>query len=172
VRVAAEGIVLREWSAADVAALPALFDDPDVARFTPLASPFDEAAARAYLDRAAEARAEGRRLQLAVTADGGAPLGEALLFTAADDPFAIEAGYVIGPRHRGQGLAVRALVIVTAYAYRRLGAHRVLLRIVAENAPSGAVARAAGYSLTNEPPIATGEALLRTWQHEGPPRAA
>ncbi|WP_235795770.1 GNAT family N-acetyltransferase [Streptomyces fuscigenes] len=161
-----EGLVLREWSAGDAPALPALFDDPDVARFTPLASPFDEAAGRAYLARAAESRAARRRVQLAVTTDGGAPLGEALLFTASDDPFAVEAGYVIGPRHRGQGLAVRALRLATEYAFGGLGACRVLLRIVVGNEASDAVARSAGFSLTGEAPISTGTALLRTWHRE------
>ncbi|MEW2547535.1 GNAT family N-acetyltransferase [Streptomyces sp. NPDC047002] len=170
VRLVGEGLVLREWAAADVPAMTALFDDPDTARFTPLASPFDEAAARAYLARAAESRAAGRKLQLAVTEDGGAPLGEVLLFTAVDYPLAVEAGYAIGPRHRGRGLAARALRPAVAYAYGTLGAQRVLLRIVAENAASRAVARATGFSLTDQPPVAApGGALLQTWQHAGPP---
>ncbi|WP_329456347.1 GNAT family N-acetyltransferase [Streptomyces sp. NBC_01497] len=169
VRVAGEGLVLREWTRADVPAMTALFDDPDVARFTPLASPFDEAAARAYLTRGEEARAEGHKVQWAVTTDGDTPLGEVLLFTTPENRFDIEAGYVIGPRHRGQGLAVRALRIVTAYAYDTLGARRVLLRIVAENAASAAVARSAGFGRADLPPIRSGEALLDTWQHGGVP---
>jgi RimJ/RimL family protein N-acetyltransferase len=171
VRLEGEGLVLREWSAADVPAMAGLFDDPDVARFTPLVSPFDEAAARAYLDRAAEARGEGRRIQLAITTDGGAPLGEVLLFTAVEDPFAIEIGYAVGPRHRGQGLAARAVRRATAYAYGTLRAGRVVLRIVAQNGASQAVARASGFVLTDEPLVAAGEVLLHTWQHERLPAA-
>ncbi|MGW6308574.1 GNAT family N-acetyltransferase [Streptomyces niveus] len=52
-----EGLQLREWTEADIPALSALFDEPEMARWTPLASPFDEAAARAYLTRAHERRA-------------------------------------------------------------------------------------------------------------------
>ncbi|MFF7640293.1 GNAT family N-acetyltransferase [Streptomyces canus] len=42
------GVRLREWSDADLADLVALYDDPEMARWTPVASPFDLAAARAY----------------------------------------------------------------------------------------------------------------------------
>ncbi|MGQ4516451.1 GNAT family N-acetyltransferase [Streptomyces sp. DW26H14] len=165
VRIVGEGLVLREWSAADVPAMTRLFDDPDVARFTPLPSPFDEAAARAYLDRAAESRALGRRVQLAITTDGLAPLGEILFFTTADDPFALELGYTVGPRHRGQRLATRSVRLATAYAYGTLRAGRVVLRIVADNAPSRAVARATGFHPTDAPPITRGGTPLDTWQY-------
>src|SRR4051812_42060294 len=56
--LAGSGLRLREWTDADVPVMVELFDDAAVARWTPLASPFDEAAARAYLDRARARRAE------------------------------------------------------------------------------------------------------------------
>ncbi|MFF1720649.1 GNAT family N-acetyltransferase [Streptomyces sviceus] len=58
------GVRLREWSDADLADLVTLYEDPEMAGWTPVASPFDLAAARAYLAGARAGRAEGRKVQL------------------------------------------------------------------------------------------------------------
>lgn len=164
------GLRLREWTDDDVPAMVGLFDDAAVARWTPLASPFDETAARAYLARARERRATGSGIQLAVTTDGHTPLGEVLLFAtgpygrATGGPDA-ELGYAIGAAHRGQGLATRAVRLMTGYAYREPAARRVLLRIDVGNDASEHVAHAAGFRLTDDPPPG-GEPDLRTWVHE------
>lgn len=34
-----EGLVLRDWTAADLASMPELFDHPDIAFWTPIVSP-------------------------------------------------------------------------------------------------------------------------------------
>ena len=168
-RLADHGLVLREWTDEDLPALPGLFDDPDVARWTPLASPFDDAAAEQYLERAREARAAGRRLQLVITEDGGAPLGEVMLMLKEVEGEA-ELGYAIGAAYRGRGLTARAVRLLTALAYDTLGADRVVLRIDPGNAPSNAVARAAGFRLAEEPPVVLqepdgAEIVLRIWEH-------
>lgn len=146
VRLVCEGLILREWTENDIPAMPGLFDDADVARFTPLASPFDEEAARKYYDQSVIRRAEGEALQLAITTDGGAPLGEVLLFRR-DAAGAGELGYAVGPAHRGQNLAARAVRLLTEYA-RQGGFDPIRLRIEAANPGSEAVARRAGYVLT------------------------
>jgi RimJ/RimL family protein N-acetyltransferase len=172
--LAGSGLRLREWTDADVPVMVELFDDAAVARWTPLASPFDEAAARAYLDRARARRAEDLGLQLAVTTDGHTPLGEVLLFTTgphgrvAGGPDA-ELGYAIGPAHRGQGLATRAVALMTGFAYREAGARRVILRIDLGNEASEHVARTAGFRLAEDGAAvgpADGKPDLRTWVHE------
>src|SRR5690349_4507138 len=99
-----DGLVLREWSEADLPRMPTLFDNPEAVRWTPLETPFDLAAARRYLEKAQAARAERRGLNLAITRDGDEPLGEVLLFRLDGDP-TLEMGYSIGPAHRGTGLA-------------------------------------------------------------------
>ncbi|MFC1420225.1 GNAT family N-acetyltransferase [Streptacidiphilus cavernicola] len=171
-RLDGQGLVLREWTDEDLPAMPALFDDPDVARWTPLASPFDAEAARLYLERAREAREAGRRLQLVVTADGGAPLGEVMLMLKDVDG-EVEIGYAIGAAHRGRGLAAAGVRLLTELAHDRLGADRVILRIDPDNAPSAAVARAAGFRLADEPPVVIqdpdgGEIVLRIWERLNP----
>lgn len=52
VRLRGHGVVLREWKDGDLGAMVKLFDDPEVAYWTPLVSPFGPQAARAYLERA------------------------------------------------------------------------------------------------------------------------
>ncbi|MFD7834286.1 GNAT family N-acetyltransferase [Streptomyces sp. NPDC059761] len=164
IELTGEGLVLRDWTEADLTAMPALFDDPDVAYWTPIVSPFDEAAARARLERDRQMRAEGTVVLLAITADGHAPLGEVMLRRA---PEGTELGYAVGPAHRGRGLAARAVRVMAAYAFEELGVDQVILELEAENAASVAVAVKAGFSLLDVPLIEGEEKgrpyTLQTW---------
>ncbi|MFK0248856.1 GNAT family N-acetyltransferase [Amycolatopsis azurea] len=166
VRLTGEGLVLREWTEDDVAYLPGLFDDPAVARFTPLPSPFDEVAAKGHLEKALLRRAEGTGRRLAITTDGEEPLGEVVLFL--QEAGHVELGYAVGPAHRGQDLAARSLRVLTAYALE-LGLGPLRLKIDAGNAASEAVARRVGYALTDAPPEAKVEKgleiTLLTWEY-------
>ncbi|MFI0960584.1 GNAT family N-acetyltransferase [Streptomyces sp. NPDC021080] len=169
IELAGEGLVLRDWTEEDLTAMPELFDHPDIAYWTPIVSPFDDAAAHARLDRARQLRAEGTAVLLAITVDGGAPLGEVMLRRA---PEGTEIGYAVGPAHRGQGLAVRAVRVMAAYAFEQLAAERVILELEAENAASVAVATKAGFTLLDVPLI-TGEEkgrpfALQTWGLDRP----
>ncbi|PKT74886.1 GNAT family N-acetyltransferase [Streptomyces populi] len=164
IELSGEGLVLRDWTEADLTAMPELFDHPDIAYWTPIVSPFDEAAARARLVRDRQLREEGAAVLLAITVDGGAPLGEVMLRRA---PEGMEIGYAVGPAHRGQGLAVRAVRVMAAYAFERLAARQVILELEAENTASVAVATKAGFALLDVPLI-TGEEkgrpyALQTW---------
>ncbi|WP_329177438.1 MULTISPECIES: GNAT family N-acetyltransferase [unclassified Streptomyces] len=145
-----EGLVLRDWTEADLAAMPDLFDHPDIAHWTPIVSPFDEAAARTRLDRARQLRAEGTAILLAITVDGRAPLGEVMLRRA---PEGTELGYAVGPAHRGQALAARAVRVMAAYAFEQLGADHVILELEPENTASAAVATKAGFTPLDVPLI-------------------
>ncbi|MEU1371061.1 GNAT family N-acetyltransferase [Streptomyces sp. NPDC005803] len=164
IELTGEGLVLRDWTEADLAAMPELFDHPDIAYWTPILSPFDEEAARTRLDRARSLRAEGATILLAITVDGGAPLGEVMLRRA---PEGTEIGYVVGPAHRGQGLAARAVKVMAAYAFEELGVDQVILELEAENASSVAVATKAGFRLLDVPLIEGEEKgrpyVLQTW---------
>ncbi|GAA2847272.1 hypothetical protein GCM10010517_04300 [Streptosporangium fragile] len=169
VRLRGDGVVLREWADDDLAAMAGLFDDPEVAYWTPLVSPFDLEAARAYLERARRSRAAGERVQLAITVDGGEPAGEVLLMLSGPDPDVAEIGYSVGAAHRGRGLASRAVRMMTEFALGTVGVSRLRLKIEDENAASAAVARATGYRLTDAPPVPAEEKgrrlLLRTWEY-------
>ncbi|MGW1769205.1 GNAT family N-acetyltransferase [Streptomyces sp. NPDC002073] len=164
IELSGEGLVLRDWTETDLAAMPELFDHPDIAYWTPIVTPFDEAAARTRLDRARQLRADGTAILLAITLDGGAPLGEVMLRRA---PEGTELGYAVGPAHRGQALAARAVRVMAGYAFEELGADQVILELEAENAASVTVAAKAGFQLLDVPLI-TGQEKgrpysLQTW---------
>jgi len=162
-----QGLLLREWTDEDLAAMTALFDDPDVAYRTPLESPFDQAAARRYLHRAQQAQQGSERRHLAITEDGRQVLGEILLNRTYGS-----IGYVIGAAHRGRRLAARALRLMTDYAHNTLAMPRVLLEIEPDNHPSIAVARSADFHLTEAAPervMDKGRTYdLLTWEHRVP----
>ncbi|MDF3292622.1 GNAT family N-acetyltransferase [Streptomyces silvisoli] len=164
IELTGEGLVLRDWTEADLGAMPDLFDHPDIAYWTPIVSPFDEAAARARLNRDRQLRTEGTTILLAITVDGRAPLGEVMLRRT---PEGTELGYAIGPAHRGRGLAARAVRVMAAYAFEQLGVEQVILGLEAENAASVAVATKAGFSLLDVPLIKGEEKgrpyALQTW---------
>ncbi|WP_406865181.1 GNAT family N-acetyltransferase [Streptomyces sp. HUAS MG47] len=164
IELSGEGLVLRDWTEADLAAMPSLFDHPDIAYWTPIVSPFDEAAARARLARARQLRAEGTTILLAITSDGASPLGEVMLRHTHEGT---EIGYAVGPAHRGQGLAARAVRVMAAYAFDQLGAEQVILELEAENVASVAVATKAGFRLLDVPLIEGEEKgrpfALQTW---------
>jgi RimJ/RimL family protein N-acetyltransferase len=147
--LAGYGVVLRPWTDADLGAMVELFDDVDIAHRTPLAAPFDADAARAYLERARQAGTDGSRLQLAITTDGGTPLGEVLLNRQTG-----AIGYSVGAAHRRRGLALRAVRLLTEYALGTLSRPEVLLEIEPDNAASIAVARAAGFHVSGAEPVA------------------
>ncbi|MER6137953.1 GNAT family N-acetyltransferase [Streptomyces sp. NPDC001815] len=170
-RLEGEGLHLREWSEDDLDALIELYDDPEIARWTPVASPFDASAALVYLTEAQEARAQGRKVQLAITTDGVVPRGEVLLFPSKADERDVEIAYGVGAAHRGRGLASRAVRLLSAHAVRHTGARRVVLCIEEANAASAAVARSAGFTLTDDEPVLRTsrgrEVALRTWRLTG-----
>ncbi|GAB1644861.1 GNAT family N-acetyltransferase [Krasilnikovia sp. MM14-A1259] len=163
-----DGITLREWRPEDLDDLVALLDEADVARWTPMPSPFDTEAGEAYLKRAHQGRINGQRIQLAITADGSAALGEVLLFGVDAGLREAELGYLVGAHHRRRGLATRALTLLSGYAHETLELRRLLLRIDPGNISSTAVARRCGYRLTGEAPILQegpyGPSSLDTWE--------
>jgi hypothetical protein len=106
---------------------------------------------------------QGEHLHLAITRDGEHPLGEVLL--KADG----EIGYSIGARHRGQGLATRALVILRDHAHGSGGLALLRLRIDPGNAASVAVATQAGFRRSESAPETVedkGRAYtVELWEH-------
>jgi RimJ/RimL family protein N-acetyltransferase len=163
-----DGITLREWRSDDLDDLVRMFDEPEIARWTPMPSPFDVEAGIAYLKRCHQNRVSGRRIQLAITADDDRPVGEVLLFGVDLGLKEAELGYLVDARERRRGLASGALSLLSAYARSRLHLGRLLLRIDPRNTASTAVARHCGYRLTGEPPILQegphGSSRLDTWE--------
>jgi RimJ/RimL family protein N-acetyltransferase len=177
VRLEGEGLVLREWRPDDVPRMTELFDDPMVKRWTPLASPFDVPAARAYLERAHARRAEGSALQLAIIeGDDAPPLGEVLLFVHPD---VVELGWALGAAHRGRRVASRAVRVLLAWAVAAWDIPRFRALIEPGNTASERVAAACGFVAVPGTPVlveSRGRSVgLTAWQRPGgppPPGAA
>jgi RimJ/RimL family protein N-acetyltransferase len=125
-----------------------LFDTAEMDRWTPLAHPFDENAATSYVNDVHQGLAAGI-LELAVTENGGEPLGEVLLF-GTDEDGTCEFAYAVGCKHQGQALGARSVRAVLPVA-REAGYRRARLRVAVDNLPSQRVAAAAGFTLTDEP---------------------
>jgi RimJ/RimL family protein N-acetyltransferase len=163
-RLTGHGLVLREWTDEDLPTMVLLFNDPDVAYRTPMVSPFDQTAARDYVQKARQDRARDQRIHLAITTDGGQAKGEVLLNRSR-----CSISYIVGAAHRGQRLAVRALKVMTDYVHQVAAIPHALLEIEPDNHPSAAVARAAGFYLTNALPQTVEDKdrcyTLLTWAH-------
>ena len=150
VRLEGDGLVLREWSDADLPRMVELFDEPGFRRWTPLASPFDHAAAQAYLDRSRSRREEGTALQLAITTDGDEALGEVLMFIHPD---VAELGWGLGAGYRGRRLASRAVRILLTWGATRWRLDRFRALIEPGNVASERVAAACGFVASSGTPI-------------------
>jgi RimJ/RimL family protein N-acetyltransferase len=169
VRLQGAGLVLREWRPDDVPRMAELFDDPMVRRWTPLAVPFDRAAAQAYLDRARVRREEGSAVQLAITeGDEAPPMGEVLLFVREGQA---EVGWALGAAYRGRRVASRAVRVLLAWAGPtwRIPSFRALIE--PGNTASERVAVACGFVAVRGTPVlveARGHAVgLAAWQRPG-----
>jgi RimJ/RimL family protein N-acetyltransferase len=148
VTVTAEGLLLREWRAADVPVMVTLFDTAEMERWTPLAHPFDAEAATAYVQRAHKIRADGV-FQFAITEGGDEPLGEVLI-VPTDIAGTCELAYAVGAQYRGKQLAARAVRALLPFARTR-GFSEARLLIAVDNPPSQRVATAAGFVRTDLP---------------------
>ncbi len=168
------GGLLREWQPGDFEAMVGLFDTAEMDRRTPLASPFDAHAAARYVAAARQARRHVGALHLAITRDGGAPLGEVLAFPIGDGS-SVELAYAVGAAYTGHGLARRAVTAVLELT-RGAGVSHVELRITDDNLASQRVAAATGFTVTTEPYVERrrkGQVLrLATWRQSLRPLGA
>jgi RimJ/RimL family protein N-acetyltransferase len=143
-----DGVVtLRAYAEADVPALVAICQDPEIPRWTLVPSPYGEAEARTWIGRLADGRTTGSTATFAIvrTADPGALLGSVGLQAIDWDMHAADIGYMLGADARGRGLATRAVELVASWAFGTLALERLELRTMAENSASRAVAERAGF---------------------------
>ncbi len=146
-------VALRPFTDAEIPALVAICQDPDIARFTTVPSPYGEAEARAYLQRVTDGLAAGTQVTLAVVdaADHGPLRGSVGLHAIDREQRAAEVGYLLAAPARGRGRATRAVALIVAWAFRTLALERIELRAMAENASSRTVAARAGFHPVQAP---------------------
>lgn len=150
----AEGILLRPPEASDVERIYELCQDPLVGRFTAVPVPYQREDALEYVARSTADWEAGSGAPFLITV-GGEVVGSIGVFRKPWDGAVGEAGYWIGAEARGRGIATRALVLVTRWAFDAMGLARIQLGTNRENLASQQVAIKAGFQF---------EGILRQWR--------
>ena len=142
--VRTDRLVLRPYRPDDVDAVHRACQDPDAQRWLPIPSPYTrEDAVELVTVTTVAARTDKTGLLTAVEADGEFVGSAGLHFPRT--LLGPGVGYWIAPWARGHGYAAEAADALARWALAR-GAHRVHLFADVGNAPSQAVARAAGFT--------------------------
>jgi RimJ/RimL family protein N-acetyltransferase len=147
-----EQIELRVWRLADVPAVTAACQDPEVSRWTTVPSPYTEADARAWLEQAsgtwndttapfAIVERQSRELAGAITLwVHGTSIGE--------------LGYWATASFRGRGYVPRAVRLLSRWGFDELALGRMQLGTLPGNTSSERVAQKCGFQR---------EGVLRSW---------
>jgi RimJ/RimL family protein N-acetyltransferase len=140
-------IALRPAREGDVAAITAACQDPLIARFTLVPSPYSEEDARGWLRIADCERRQGTGLHmLAVKAEGGELQGAVGINAITWQHRVGQIGYWVAPEARRNGVASRSVRLLADWALHDLGLARVEIRVDVENEASQGVAEAAGFT--------------------------
>jgi RimJ/RimL family protein N-acetyltransferase len=136
--------------------------DPLTQRFTRLPADYSEDDGRAFIAGAPGRRARGESIELALAgAADDRLLGAVGLILDRHDAGRAEVGYWVAPWARGEGVAGRALALVSGWALGPLGLARLDLFAAESNAASMRVAERCGY---------VREGALRKAWYRGPAR--
>jgi RimJ/RimL family protein N-acetyltransferase len=147
---------LRPWRDSDLPALVAACQDPEIARWTRVPSPYGEADARLYLQQRHDALHAGASAPYAVVdaAEDRQLLGSVSLMRFVWEHGRAEVGYWLAGEARGTGHAARAVRLISRWGFETLGLERIELLTATANAASQRVAERAGFGR---------EALLRSY---------
>ncbi|OQR62287.1 N-acetyltransferase [Streptomyces maremycinicus] len=146
ISISTERLVLRPLDEDDVPALADMMNDEQVAAWTAVPQPYDEAAARRWITEYAPAeRTAGRGLDLAVTEFLTQRLvGVIQLAKTNWHVRSTELSYIIAPWARGEGYASEAALATAHWLIRDQKIERIELRTAADNTASQQVAQKIG----------------------------
>jgi len=140
-------IRLRLMSDADVPAVAAACDDPEIARYTTIPSPYSRRHAREWLMQGRRGLESGTDLQtLIIDESTGELLGSVGLSGLDPATARCAAGYWVVASERRNGVATRGLRLLCRYAVEELGVARVELWIDPGNNASLRVAERVGFA--------------------------
>ncbi|MCX4748716.1 GNAT family N-acetyltransferase [Kitasatospora sp. NBC_01287] len=142
-----ERLILRPPVPADIDAIFAACQDPEVQRWTPVPSPYTREDAVFFVEKlAVEGWRSGRSLPFCVLSkETGELVGTQGL--TARGPGAAEVGFWTAAEARGRGYTVEALRAVCRWAVAERAVRRLEWVAYVGNEPSLAVARKAGFTL-------------------------
>lgn len=139
-------LVLRPPLLTDVPRITQVCRDPAIGHFTTVPVPYDEKAARWFVDFATGRLAEGSGAHLLAEEDGTVVAAVGLDVNPADR--AGRVGYWVAPEARGRGVATRSARLLCQWAFDEDGLDLVRLELdtAAPNEASNAVARRLGFT--------------------------
>jgi RimJ/RimL family protein N-acetyltransferase len=146
-----DGVVtVRPLREADVPAIVAACQDPEIPRWTRVPSPYTREDAERYIAIAATEARAGEGVALAVAdADDGRFLGTIGVMELDGEGYG-EIGFWTAPAARGRGATTRAVVLVRDWAVDELGLRTIEILSHRDNRPSQRVAERAGFVDTGE----------------------
>jgi len=143
-------ITLRPPRADDAEALYRECQDPEIARWTGIPSPYERHHADLYLARCAEEEAAGRtRAFVAVDTDDRLVASISVMELDKAAGYG-EIGYWVARDARGRGVASRAVMLLRDWCASELGLGLIELLIDSENQASRRVAESTGFLDTGE----------------------
>ena len=143
-----DGVVtLREWHAADVAAMTEHLNDAEIAHWAALPSPYTRADAEDYFAEREPKRESGECLSLVmVSASTDEVLGSIGLEVTSWEHLRGELGYIVFAHARGRAVATRAVRLLARFSLKRLGLLRLEILADPRNRASQRVAEKAGFT--------------------------
>lgn len=139
------GLVLRTWLPEDLDVLLEACQDPEIARWTPLPSPYLPEHAELFLDACGLRWVQGLASFAILDAAGVEFLGS-IGFVGLPEDGVVEAGYwVTGPARR-RGVATAATRLICDWAFDTLGFNRVEWQAYVGNDGSRRVAERCGFT--------------------------
>jgi RimJ/RimL family protein N-acetyltransferase len=146
-----EAVSLSPFDETEVDGLVEVCNDPAIARFTFIPTPYEPRHAVDFVAGQRRRRMAGQAIDLAVRhRDSGALAGAVGLRNIGAGRSSCEVGYWVSPGARGGGIAPRAVTLICRWAFASLAVGRIVLPADAENEASRRVAEKAGFALTTE----------------------
>jgi RimJ/RimL family protein N-acetyltransferase len=141
-KLSASNVQMRAWQPKDAPTVVAAYSDPDIQQWH--ARPMNENEALDWIAAWPQRWRQETGCGWAAACDEGV-LGQISLRTLNLDVGFAEISYWVMPQARGRGIAPRALVAVTRWAFEALGLHRIEVYHSTRNPASCFVAERAGY---------------------------
>jgi RimJ/RimL family protein N-acetyltransferase len=140
---------LRPYVEADIDAVYACCQDPDIQRWTTVPVPYTRAHAQGYVEQhTAEGWRAGAGNSFAVVDSVGNTLLASVGLVRADlDARIAEIGYWANPDARGKGVTTQAVQVVSRWAFDELGIERMEWVAAVGNDASRRVAEKAGFTV-------------------------
>jgi ribosomal-protein-alanine N-acetyltransferase len=140
-------IRLRLRSDADIPALVAICQDPEIPRWTRVPDDYTEENAREWARQAVADEEKGAGLHLLVAdAETDAPIGSAGIVDVDWEESRCEIGYFLAREVRGRGLMTRAIRLLCGWIFDNLPIERIEIHAEPENRASRQAAERAGFS--------------------------